>query len=73
MKITVRAKPNAREEKVVRIDDKHFEVSVKAPAKEGKANKAIELALAAYFKVRSYEVEIVSGHLGKLKVVEVMV
>lgn len=73
MRIVVRAKPNAREEKVVRLSDTNFDVFVKAPAKEGKANKAVERALAAYFKVRPYEVEIVSGHLGKLKVVEVMV
>lgn len=72
MKIVVRAKPNAREEKVVRIDEKNYEVSVKEPAKEGKANKAIEHALAAYFNVRKYEVEIVQGHLGKLKVVEIV-
>lgn len=72
MKIVVRAKPNARATKVVKISDTHFEVSVTAPAQEGKANKAIERALAEYFHVKNYEVEIVSGHLGKLKVVEII-
>ncbi len=71
MKILVRAKPNAREEKVLRIDDSNYEISVKAPAKEGKANKAIELALAKHLGLRPYEVEIVAGHMAKMKVVEV--
>ncbi len=72
MRIFVRAKPNAREVRVTKLDDTHYEVSVKEPAKEGKANKGIERALAEHFGVRPYEVEIVSGHLGKLKVVEVI-
>lgn len=72
MKIFVIAKPGAKVEKVEEIDKTHFAVSVKAPAKEGKANKAIELALAKHFSLKPYEVEIVSGHMAKTKLVEIV-
>lgn len=72
MKLFVIAKPGAKTEKVERLDATHYAVSVKAPAKEGKANKAIELALAKHFGLRPYEVEIVSGHMAKSKVVEIV-
>lgn len=71
MKIFVIAKPSAKIEKVVPLDATHYAVSVKAPAKEGKANKAIELALAKHLGLKPYEVEIVAGQMGKSKVVEI--
>lgn len=71
MRLYIIAKPGAKVEKVEEIDKTHFAVSVKAPAKEGKANKAIELALAKHFGLRPYEVEIVSGHMAKTKLVEI--
>ena len=38
MKIFVTVKPNAKEERVEKIDDTHFKVSVKEPPTEGRAN-----------------------------------
>ncbi len=49
-----------------------FVVAVKEPAKEGRANRAIEKALAEYLNVAPSRVRIVSGHSAKEKIVEVL-
>ena len=71
MKIQVRAKPNSHEEKVEKIDDAHFIVSVKEPPEKGKANQAIRNALAVYFKTSSSSVRIISGWSSCSKIVEI--
>ena len=48
MKIFVKAKLNAKEERVERIDENNFIVAVKEPPVDGKANQAILKALAEY-------------------------
>lgn len=71
MKIFVKAKPNAREEKVEKIDENNYIVSVKEPPIKGKANDAIRNALAVYFKTGSSLVKIVSGFSSRNKVIEI--
>lgn len=72
MKINVKAKPSAREEKVEKIDDNNFVVSVTEPPEKGKANDAIRNALAVYFKIGSSRVKIVSGYSSRNKVIEIL-
>ena len=72
MKINVKAKPSSREEKVEKIDDLNYVVSVKEPPVKGKANEAIRNALAVYFKTGSSCVKIVSGHTSRNKVIEII-
>ncbi len=78
MKIVVRAKPGAKVPRVEEITglfknagERQFVVAVKEPAKEGKANRAIERALAEHFNVPLSAVRIVSGHISRDKVVEI--
>jgi uncharacterized protein len=71
MKINVKAKPGAREERVEKVDDNNFVVSVKEPPVQGRANMAIVRALAEYFKVSNSQVHLVSGFSSKQKVFEV--
>lgn len=71
MKITVKASPNSHEEKVKKISDNEFIVSVKEPPVHGLANKAIIHALANYFNVATSRIHIVSGYTSKQKVVEI--
>lgn len=71
MKIFVKAKPNAREEKVEKIDENNYIVSVKEPPIKGKANDAIRNALAVYFKTGSSLIKIVSGFSSRNKVIEI--
>jgi uncharacterized protein len=72
MKIFVKAKPNSREEKVDKIDDLNYVVSVKEPPIKGKANEAIRNALAVYFKTASAKVKIVSGFSSRNKIIEII-
>lgn len=70
MKISVRVKPNAREEKVEPRGDE-FTVYVKEPPKENKANKAVIKVLAEYFKTPKSAVSIVRGLKSRQKVIEI--
>jgi hypothetical protein len=72
MRIFIKAKPSAREEKVEKIDEQNYVVSVKEPPIKGKANEAIRNALAVYFKTGSSRVKIVSGYSSRNKVVEIL-
>jgi len=70
MKIFVKAKPRAKNEKIEKIGEDCFKVSVKEPPEEGKANQAIVKALAEYFKVNQSTIKLVSGFSSKNKIFE---
>jgi uncharacterized protein len=72
MKIFVKAKPNSREEKIEKINDLNYIVSVKEPPIKGKANEAIRNALAVYFKVASSSIKIISGFSSRNKIIEII-
>ncbi len=72
MKISVKAKPNSREEKVEKTDENHYNVWVKEPPMNGKANEAVRNALAVYFKTSSSSIKIISGYSSRSKIVEIM-
>lgn len=68
MRIFVKAKPSAKEERIEKVDDTHFVVLVKEPPVQGRANAAIVKALENYFHK---SVKLVSGFSSKQKVFEV--
>jgi len=72
MKIFVKAKPGAKEEKIEKIDENNFIVSVKEPPVNGRANEAIRNALAVYFRTGSSCVKIVSGFSSRNKIIEII-
>jgi len=72
MKIFVKAKPSAKNESVEKIGSYNFVVSVKEPAKDGRANKAIIKALAEYFDVSPFSIRFVSGFSSKQKTFEIL-
>lgn len=72
MKIFVKAKPNAKEEKVEKIDNDHFIVAVKEPSRKGMANLAICRALAEYFDAPISQSRLVSGFSSKQKIFEIL-
>ena len=71
MKIFIKVKPKAKEEKVEKIDDINFKVSVKESPEKGKANSAVMRALADYFNTNQSNVRIISGSTSKLKIIEI--
>lgn len=82
MRIFVKAKPGAKEEKVEiekpqqslwQIDEKdlHLKVSVKERPIEGRANEAIKKALVKYLNISNSQLTLISGATSKNKVFEV--
>ena len=70
LKIFVKVKPWSKHEGVKKLLQ-GYEVAVKEPAQEGRANKrAIEL-LAKHFKVSKSQVVIRTGQSGRYKIVEI--
>jgi len=73
MKIFIKARPSAREEKVEKISETNFVVWVKEPPVKNKANKAIIKALAQYFNIASSGVVLVAGSSSRQKIFEVII
>jgi len=83
MKIIVKAKTKAREEKVERVSQPVldlltekaeiviYKVSVKEAPVGGQANEAIIKALATYFDVAKSNIQLISGQTSKQKVFEI--
>ena len=71
MKIFVKVKPRAREERVQKIDGINFEVWVRELPEKGKANRAVIKSLADYFKVSQSNIKIISGSVSRLKIIEI--
>ena len=71
MKLFVTVKPGARTESVERISDTELIVKVRAPAQEGKANRAVTEALAAYLGLPKSRVVLQKGATGKKKIFEI--
>jgi hypothetical protein len=72
MKIFVKVKPKAKENKIEKIDENHFKVSVKEPPVGGKANLAVVENLARYFKISKAKIRIVSGQTSRNKIIEIL-
>lgn len=68
MKISVKVKPNSKEEKVEKIGAGNFRLCVKAAAKENKANEAVLALLSKYFDTPKSMITIIKGKSAKNKV-----
>jgi len=71
VKIWVTVKPQARREEVRKLADGEYSVSVRAPAREGKANEAVIELLAEHFSVPKSSIRIVRGETARRKLVEI--
>ena len=71
MRIFVKAKPRAREDKIEKIDEQNFVVAVTEPPVQGRANLAIVKVLADYFQVAQSQVCLISGFTSRQKVFEI--
>ncbi|MEK7169539.1 MAG: DUF167 domain-containing protein [Patescibacteria group bacterium] len=71
MKIYVSVKANAKNEKVEKLDETHYKVSVNAPPKEGKANKAVADALSEFLGISKINIALAGGAMSKEKIFEI--
>ncbi|OGY31508.1 MAG: hypothetical protein A3C02_00795 [Candidatus Andersenbacteria bacterium RIFCSPHIGHO2_02_FULL_45_11] len=72
MKIYVKAKVHARENRVEKVDDENLIVHVKEAPEKGKANWAIIELVAEYYDVPTTSVRIVTGRTSTKKLMEVV-
>ncbi len=71
MKIIVKVKTKAKTEKVEKVGD-IYKVSVKQLPIDGRANKAVTLALANYFSVAPARIQLITGQTAKQKIFEIL-
>jgi len=71
MKIWVTVKPQAKREAVNKLANGEYSVSVRAPAREGKANQAVIELLAGHFSVPKSSVKILRGQTARRKLIEI--
>jgi len=80
MRVFVKAKAGARENKIVppplklikeEGEKEYYVVSVKEPPLQGKANIAIKKILAEYFAIALSQVTLIRGESSKIKIFEI--
>lgn len=71
MKKSIKVKPNAKQSKVVYVEDGSLIVHLKSPPVDGKANRELITLLAKEFNVSKQSVKIKSGEGSRQKIVEI--
>ncbi|MCX5702235.1 MAG: DUF167 domain-containing protein [Candidatus Omnitrophica bacterium] len=69
MNISVKVKPNSKENKIEKVKDNAFILRVKQAAKEGRANEAAVKLLSEFFDIPKSRIAIISGHKSKNKII----
>ena len=73
MKISVKVKPNSKQESVEKVGENSFVLRIKAPAREGKANKAVIKLFSEYFGIPKRAVSILKGVQSRNKIIEILI
>jgi uncharacterized protein YggU (UPF0235/DUF167 family) len=71
MKISVKVKPCAKQERLEKRGDKDFHIWVREKPQKGRVNQAVTEILAEFFGVSKSEVILLRGHTSREKVFEV--
>ncbi len=69
--LSIRIQPRASKNEVVRMEDGGIKIRLSAPPVDGAANEALIKFLADLMNVPKSQVEIVSGHNSKNKIVRI--
>lgn len=72
MKYTITVKPNAKSQSVERVSDTELLVSVKAPAKDGRANEELIRIVTDFLHIPQSHISIKRGASGRKKILEVV-
>ena len=71
MKISVKVKPNSKEQTVVKNEDGSWQIRLKSPPVDGKANRELIDIIAKEFQVKKSQIQIKSGSSSKHKLLEI--
>ena len=72
MKISVRVKPQAKENRIEKSGEGKYIIWVKAKAIEGKANRAVVEILSDYFNVSKSDISLLKGDRVRDKIFELI-
>lgn len=72
MKIQIKVKPNAKQQKIEEAEDGSLIISLKSPPVEGKANEELIKLLAKKYHVSKSQINIKSGLASRNKLVEII-
>lgn len=72
MKIEVNSHPGSRQEKIIEINPSKFEIWIKQPAIENKANKEIINLLSDYLNVNKSRIRLVKGKTSRHKLFDII-
>ena len=72
-KLLVKVKPNARENSIRQFQDGTWIAEVKAPPKDGKANRTLIKVIAKQFNVTKSQVSIRRGKSGRTKLIQLII
>ena len=67
MKITVKVKPNSRENLVKKLDNGTYEVKVTVAPEKGKANEKVIELLSKELKIAKSRISLIKGETSKIK------
>lgn len=67
MYIRVKVSAGVKKEKFKKINEDHFEISVKEKAERNMANTRVIEILSEYFKIPKNEIRIINGHRSPIK------
>jgi len=68
----IKVQPGAAKNEIVGVQGDALKIKINAPPVKGKANKALMGFLAEKLAVKKSEVEIISGHMSKIKKIKVV-
>ncbi|MBI2094628.1 MAG: DUF167 domain-containing protein [Candidatus Omnitrophica bacterium] len=71
MKLSVKVKPKAREDRVLRLGEGRYKVWVKAAPERGRANEAVIEVLSEHLNLPKSRFSVVSGSAFSQKVIEI--
>ncbi|MEK7460821.1 MAG: DUF167 domain-containing protein [Patescibacteria group bacterium] len=71
MNIFVKAKPNARVNKLIELSPNTFEIHVTAPPVDGKANSALIEMLAIHFQLPKSQIKLKNGQTSRTKLFQI--
>ena len=72
MRISVRVKPNSKQDRVERISDAEFIVRVREKALVGRANEAAVRLLSGHFNTPKSNIRIIKGLKSRTKIFDII-
>jgi uncharacterized protein len=69
--IAVSVKPQAKTDGIIQVSASEYQISVKAPPHDDKANIAVVKLLSDYFSVPKSRIKIIRGHTARKKILTI--